>query len=175
MHKKLYILFAIVVVFAVLTTFFFTQRKNNNTSVACPQLAQMCPDGSYVGPSGPHCDFAPCPTAAMTSSVAPTQNHLGYLTGKVLLSPTCPVERIPPDPQCAPKPYATLVTISTTHNFYMVLHSATDGSFFTPLPAGQYTIMTHESGLYPSCRSQQVTVTDKATTTIVIDCDTGIR
>lgn len=27
--------------------------------------------------------------------------------GAVVLGPTCPAERIPPDPTCAPKPYAT--------------------------------------------------------------------
>jgi hypothetical protein len=32
------------------------------SSVACPQLAKQCPDGSYVSPTGPNCEFAPCPT-----------------------------------------------------------------------------------------------------------------
>ena len=29
--------------------------------VACTMDAKMCPDGSYVGRTGPHCEFAPCP------------------------------------------------------------------------------------------------------------------
>ena len=29
--------------------------------VFCTQDAKLCPDGSYVGRSGPNCDFAPCP------------------------------------------------------------------------------------------------------------------
>ena len=47
---------------------------------ACPQIAKECPDGSYVGPTGPDCTFA-CPSstkstgtnfyASPTSGVAP--------------------------------------------------------------------------------------------------------
>lgn len=29
---------------------------------ACPLLAKQCPDGSVVSPTGPNCEFAPCPT-----------------------------------------------------------------------------------------------------------------
>ncbi len=28
---------------------------------ACTMEAKQCPDGSYVGRSGPNCEFAPCP------------------------------------------------------------------------------------------------------------------
>ncbi len=29
--------------------------------VYCTQDAKMCPDGSYVGRTGPKCEFSPCP------------------------------------------------------------------------------------------------------------------
>ena len=29
--------------------------------VACTMEAKLCPDGSYVGRSGPKCEFAACP------------------------------------------------------------------------------------------------------------------
>lgn len=29
--------------------------------IACTMDAMQCPDGSYVGRQGPHCEFAPCP------------------------------------------------------------------------------------------------------------------
>lgn len=32
-----------------------------DSQVACTMEAKLCPDGSYVGRSGPNCDFAPCP------------------------------------------------------------------------------------------------------------------
>ena len=28
---------------------------------ACPMIAKLCPDGSSVSPTGPNCEFAPCP------------------------------------------------------------------------------------------------------------------
>jgi uncharacterized protein (UPF0179 family) len=31
------------------------------TPVACTMEAKLCPDGSYVGRTGPKCEFAPCP------------------------------------------------------------------------------------------------------------------
>ncbi|TSC84698.1 MAG: Uncharacterized protein G01um101413_82 [Parcubacteria group bacterium Gr01-1014_13] len=40
-------------------------RSEENTSptepVMCTMDAKQCPDGSYVGRSGPKCEFAKCP------------------------------------------------------------------------------------------------------------------
>lgn len=33
------------------------------SQVACTMDAMMCPDGSYVGRTGPQCEFAACPMA----------------------------------------------------------------------------------------------------------------
>ena len=33
-----------------------------NNPIACPMDAKLCPDGSYVGRTGPNCEFATCPT-----------------------------------------------------------------------------------------------------------------
>jgi hypothetical protein len=33
--------------------------------VFCTQDAKLCPDGSYVGRIGPHCEFALCPSEAL--------------------------------------------------------------------------------------------------------------
>ncbi len=33
----------------------------NNDGIACTMEAKMCPDGSYVGRTGPNCEFSPCP------------------------------------------------------------------------------------------------------------------
>jgi hypothetical protein len=38
--------------------------SNNNSGgnqVACTQEAKLCPDGSYVGRTGPNCEFEKCP------------------------------------------------------------------------------------------------------------------
>ena len=34
--------------------------------VACTQEAKQCPDGSYVGRTGPHCEFAACPNKVIS-------------------------------------------------------------------------------------------------------------
>ena len=34
--------------------------------VACAQDAMLCPDGSYVGRTGPRCEFSACPTPSTT-------------------------------------------------------------------------------------------------------------
>lgn len=35
--------------------------RNPNDSIVCTADAKLCPDGSYVGRIGPHCEFARCP------------------------------------------------------------------------------------------------------------------
>ena len=35
-----------------------------NKPKACTQEAKLCPDGTYVGRTGPNCEFAECPTAS---------------------------------------------------------------------------------------------------------------
>ncbi len=45
-----------------------TSNQNTNT-VACTMEAKQCPDGSYVGRSGPNCEFSDCPVTN-TNSVA---------------------------------------------------------------------------------------------------------
>src|ERR1035437_9718286 len=49
------------------------------------------------------------PLSAFEPTVSST--YQSGISGTVLLGPTCPVERIPPDPQCAPKPYSTSINI----------------------------------------------------------------
>ncbi len=39
--------------------------------IACSQEAKQCPDGSYVGRTGPNCQFAPCPRTTITPRPTP--------------------------------------------------------------------------------------------------------
>ena len=36
--------------------------SSSATPKACTQEAKLCPNGTYVGRTGPNCEFAPCPT-----------------------------------------------------------------------------------------------------------------
>lgn len=38
-----------------------TTTVSGEETVACTMDARQCPDGSYVGRTGPQCSFAPCP------------------------------------------------------------------------------------------------------------------
>lgn len=36
-------------------------KPTTNIGIACTMEAKLCPDGSYVGRTGPKCEFTPCP------------------------------------------------------------------------------------------------------------------
>jgi hypothetical protein len=44
--------------------------------VACSQVAMLCPDGSYVGPTGPNCVFASCPISTTAQAGAQSTSAL---------------------------------------------------------------------------------------------------
>jgi len=137
------------------------------TQIACTMEAKLCSDGSYVGRTGPSCEFSACPTTNTGSGIR----------GKVMLGPTCPVERIPPDPGCADKPYAAPVTIfhanDLTHAF-LYAQSDANGMFSASMPPGEYILIVGEKNL-PRCDQPQVTVLPHIFASTTISCDTGIR
>ncbi|MFA6278666.1 MAG: hypothetical protein WCS97_00870 [Candidatus Paceibacterota bacterium] len=133
---------------------------------ACTMEAKLCPDGSYVGRTGPNCEFTPCPTES-TSGV----------NGTISLGPTCPVMRDPPDPQCADKPYATAITVyrAGSNTPFMLGNSDATGAFKFSLPPGSYTLKATGGTMLPRCNPVDVTVTANTYATANISCDTGIR
>jgi hypothetical protein len=38
-----------------------TEVGDTKGGVVCTMEAKLCPDGSYVGRTGPNCEFSPCP------------------------------------------------------------------------------------------------------------------
>lgn len=148
---------------------------------ACTTEAKFCPDGSAVGRTGPNCEFAPCPTQTATTTtgggsggVLPYQSGI---TGKVLLGPTCPVERIPPDPNCADKPYATAIVVyrEGSKTPFVIGNSDSSGIFSFSLPPGSYTLSAGSGSTLPRCSAASLTVPPKGYTNVNISCDTGIR
>lgn len=101
---------------------------------------------------------------------------IGTVTGTVTLSPTCPVERMPPEPQCAPKPYQTTIEIFTTDGTELVktVQTAADGRFSVTLPLGEYSFQAGKGKVMPSCSPVEVRV-ETVSSTIDIFCDSGIR
>jgi hypothetical protein len=50
---------------------YFAAHKNSPSgTVACTQEAKQCLDGSYVGRTGPNCEFAACPAVSSTTDTS---------------------------------------------------------------------------------------------------------
>ncbi len=97
--------------------------------------------------------------------------------GSVTLSPTCPVERMPPDPACAPKPYATTIIVYRVGSKtpYLLGNSNEKGVFEFPLAPGEYTLAAKGGQVLPRCGEVSVMVSPNTYTSTEIFCDTGIR
>lgn len=165
--KFIWIIILGVVVIALAGGFYLYFTKENEP-VFCTQEAKLCPDGSYVGRTGPRCEFAACSGEAINSGI----------TGSVLLGPTCPVERIPPDPRCADKPFETAFAVTTLDGSRVIkeLSSDSDGKFKVSIPSGNYIIKSTATKLMPRCAdSGAIAVRTGAYTNVIIRCDTGIR
>ena len=147
--------------------------------VFCIADAMQCPDGSYVGRTGPNCQFV-CPTAnATSSSGGGFAEYKSGLQGVVFVGSTCPVERNPPDPACADMPAATNVWVSrksAPQKIIATVSSGVDGVFKVPLPLGEYIVQTGSSAVpFPRCGDVSAAVGRVGYTNIVVNCDSGIR
>lgn len=104
----------------------------------------------------------------------------GTVIGRVILGPVCPVERIPPDPACAPKPFTTAITIwsTWTGSPYTPVFNDANGVFRLSLPPGAYSLAASPatgSGPYPRCAVTKILVVAKKSQNVTVNCDTGIR
>lgn len=112
-----------------------------------------------------------------TDNIPPSKNAKGLLEGSVTLSPTCPVERIPPDPGCAPRGYATDISIvnSALNKSVTTISSDASGYFRVLLPFGNYVLTPKGGTLLPRCDSLNVNINAVNIPKVNISCDTGIR
>ncbi len=134
--------------------------------VICTQEAMQCLDGSYVSRTGPRCEFANCPAY---------NGGYGNLNGRVTISPICPVESVPPQPQCAPKGYSTGIFVSSM-NFSKQIYSDSNGYFSISFPIGNYSLKPIVANVLPRCDDvDNVQIKNNSTTTANINCDSGIR
>src|SRR5581483_3863581 len=96
--------------------------------------------------------------------------------GVVTAGPVCPVERIPPDPNCADRPIAARVPVTHGPGGGVVASGSTgsDGSFQIAVAPGHYDV-TATTQFAMRCDSVPVVVTADAFTDVTVPCDTGIR
>jgi hypothetical protein len=118
-------------------------------------------------------------TAPTTSTTLPAGAGSG-VKGTVLFSPVCPVERIPPDPQCAPRPGAADIQLVRPNGSLAAQGRAgLDGQFSIVVTPGPYAVQATAPAPGPGrgCQVEpaEVTVVAGAVATVVVRCDTGIR
>lgn len=134
--------------------------------VACTMDAKQCPDGSYVGRSGPNCEFV-CPITPINSTV--------IVNGVVTVGPSCPVMHMPPDDSCASKPFVgTIMLTNTSSGQSYPAQTNENGVFTLTILRGVYDISNIPgSGPFPACGGKiEITAPGGP---IPISCDSGIR
>ncbi len=137
---------------------------------ACTEEAKQCPDGSYVGRTGPNCEFAQCPSAT-------SNGETGTLSGKVSVGPICPVERVGVPCPVPPEAYTSREVIVYSETTIVARsHFNSDGTYRFELPAGQNFVAIPQSGIGGSKElPKTITITAGKTTTLDFSIDTGIR
>jgi hypothetical protein len=111
-------------------------------------------------------------------AVAVTPSPSGGIGGTVSAGPTCPVEKLPAAPACAPRLVSGAVLVVRDGSGAEVARATTgaDGTFFVPLPAGSYQVTPQPvEGLMGTAPEQSVDVAAGARSDIVLVYDTGIR
>lgn len=143
-----------------------TPPSPGDQMIACTMDAKQCPDGSYVGRSGPNCEFV-CPITPINSTV--------IVHGMVTVGPSCPVMRMPPDDACGDKPFVGSIMLTNTSNGQnYTAYTNESGVFTLTLLRGVYDISNIPgSGPFPSC-SGKIEITAPGGP-IPISCDSGIR
>lgn len=122
--------------------------------------------GSIVPP-----DAWPAPAAG--GDGARTGVHIVAVAG-----PTCPVETVPPDPACAPRPVPNaviqIVDVDGAQDRPIILDAA--GRAFVALQPGAYTVNAQGAeGHMNGPEAQRVLVEEGQVTEVVLAYDTGIR
>ncbi len=173
MIKKIYLIIGVLVIAtAAGGVFYFTSKPTGR--VACTMEAKLCPDGSYVGRTGPKCEFTPCPTPTTTSKTS-----MGTIKGKVTVGPICPVERLNSPCPVPPTAYTSreviLYAINGTTEIKK-MHFTANGTYGFEVPTGTYIINTPQQGIGGS-KDLPKTLTIKSGETIEFNfsIDTGIR
>ena len=132
----------------------------------------VTPDGGVrvVNETGP----------AVPDDAWPSPNGAGEtgIRGVALAGPVCPVETVPPDPNCAARPVAGAVILVRDGSGSEVARVTTgpDGDFFVPLPAGPYVLEPQPvDGYMGTAPPVEVSVQDGIAAEVQVDYDTGIR
>lgn len=135
------------------------------------------PDGSSggSGSGGSGGGGAASPPVAIPAEGGP------WIAGRAVAGPVCPVERVPPDPACAPRPVGGAVIVIRDAAGAEVTRATTaaDGTFLVGAPGGgSWTVEPQPvAGLMGTAPAVVVQVPDAPSSWVLADVayDTGIR
>jgi hypothetical protein len=140
--------------------------------------------------SSPPATTVPSVAATTTTAVAKTTvppgststsaNVATGVQGTVLFGPACPVERIPPAPECDPRPGPARIEVARADGGVAAEATAgVDGRFTVSVGPGTYVVTAVATAPGPGrgCQVQprRATVAAGSVTTVRVSCDTGIR
>lgn len=128
---------------------------------------------AIAGCEGPSIAATPSPLPSASSATGRTG-----IGGTATAGPVCPVEKVPPDPACAPRPVAGAVLVIRDASGSEVARVTTgpDGAFLAELKPGGYAVEPQPAdGLMGTPGPQSVTVNQGVVSTIEVVYDTGIR
>lgn len=144
-------------------------------------------DPGSIGPSPSIPSATPGPAAvaspggeATSIPTAPALAHAGA-SGHLSASPTCPVETVPPNPACAPRPVVGATVIASDASGHQVARAVSnaDGYYVLDVPPGRYTLTPQPVGdqMMRAPTAKPVTVGDGTPGGAIVDFryDTGIR
>ena len=115
-----------------------------------------------------------------TTTVADAPSPDGEVRGTVLFSPVCPVEQLPPDPACAPRPGpADIELVLADGSVAVAGRAGNDGAFILVAGAGSYTVRASvpDVSLGGGCQVDpaELTLEEGSSVVVTVSCDTGIR
>lgn len=134
-------------------------------------------------PTTPSSALRPTTTARAASDPPTTRTtpvSSSGVQGSVRFGPVCPVERIPPDPQCAPRPGAASIQLLGPNGGVVAQGDAGgDGRFSISVGPGAYDVraVAPSSGPGRGCQAEpaRAKVVAGSFATVTVTCDTGIR
>jgi hypothetical protein len=96
--------------------------------------------------------------------------------GRAVIGPTCPVQRVPPDPSCRPRPLATKIAVlrASDRKRMATTRSGRDGRFNVRLRPGRYYLRGAGRGR-PLARPMLVVVHAHRFAKVTLSFDSGIR
>lgn len=147
---------------------------------SCYEIAEVLHSGNiYNYDPGTVTEFDQAKFSGILEKIAQTFEFSGQsqsgVFGLINISPTCPVERIPPDPNCAPRPYQTTINITGANNFSQTVQSDLDGLFQVVLEPGSYQFSAQGGNTLPRCAPVSVEIKPSNFISLNISCDSGIR